>query len=115
MDAARFNIFWFLSLLAPAAIMITASFARQKWVAWFAAVISLAATYWLCLLSVVRKWDIRTSIAATDAQKQWVFDHDGANQAFTSVVTGPLEAVGYTVFWGLVGWKLASMLRARSS
>ncbi len=115
MDAARFNVFWFLSLLAPALIMIAASTARQKWVSSAAAVVSLGTTYWLCLLSVARKWNIRASLATTEAQKQWVYDHDGANQAFTAVVTGPLEAVVYTVLWGVFGWKLISMYRSRSS
>jgi hypothetical protein len=115
MDGARFNVFWYLLLLAPALIMIFASTARRKWLSFVAAVVSLATTYWLCLLSVVRKWNIRASLATTDAQKQWVYDHDGANQAFTAVVTGPLEAVVYTVLWGVIGWKLISMYQARSS
>jgi hypothetical protein len=115
MDGARFNVFWFLSLLAPALIMIAASTARRIWLSLAAAAISLGATYCLCLLSVERKWDIRLRLATTDAQRQWVYDHDGANQAATVVITGPLEAVVYTVLWGVVGWKLISMYQARSS
>jgi len=115
MDVARFNVFWFLSLLAPAAIMIGASAGRRIWLSFVAAAVSLGATYWLCLLAVSRKWDIRAASAATESQKQWVYDHDGANQAFTAVVTGPLEAVVYTLFWGVIGWKLVSMYRSRSS
>jgi hypothetical protein len=95
--------------------MLVASAARRIWLSLGAALVSLAVTYWLCLLSVARKWDIRASLATTDAQKQWVYDHDGANQAFTAVVTGPLEAIAYTVLWGLIGWKLISMYQSRSS
>lgn len=115
MDGARLNVFWFLSLLAPALIMLSASAGRRIWLSLSAAVVSLGLTYWLCLLSVERKWDIRASLATTEAQRQWVYDHDGANQAFTAVVTGPLEAVVYTVLWGLVGWKLFSLYQSRSS
>ena len=95
--------------------MLAASAGRRIWLSLGAAAISLAATYWLCLLAVARKWDIRAASAATDAQKQWVYDHDGANQAFTAVVTGPLEALVYTLIWGVIGWKLVSMYRSRSS
>ena len=115
MDGARLNVFWFSSLLAPALIMIAASTALRIWLSLAAAVVSLGATYWLCLLSVTRKWDIRASLATTDAQKLWVYDHDGANQAFTAVITGPLEAVVYTVLWGVIGWKLVAMYQSRSS
>jgi hypothetical protein len=95
--------------------MLSASVARRAWVSLAAGLLSLAATYWLCLLSVARKWDIRANLATTEAQKQWVYDHDGANQAFTAVITGPLEAMAYTVLWGFVGWTLISMYRSRSS
>jgi hypothetical protein len=115
MDGARFNLFWFLSLFAPALIMLAASAARRKWLSLVAAVLSLGVTYWLCLLAVARKWGIRAQFASTDAQKQWVYDHDGANQAFTAVITGPLEAIVYTVLWWIVGWKLFSIYQARSS
>ena len=115
MDGARLNVFWFLSLLVPAVIMLTASTGKRVWLSAGAAVVSLAATYWLCLLAVARKWDIRAASAATEAQKQWVYDHDGANQAFTAVVTGPLEAVGYTLLWGVIGWALISRYQSRSS
>jgi hypothetical protein len=115
MDGARLNVFWFLSLLVPALIMVAASCGRRVWLILGAGVVSLAATYWLCLLAVARKWDIRASLATTEAQKQWVYDHDGANQAFTAVVTGPIEAIASTVLWGVIGWKFISMLKARSS
>jgi hypothetical protein len=115
MDAARLNVFWFLSLLVPATIMLAASTGRRIWLSLGAAAVSLAATYWLCLLAVARKWDIRAASATTEVQKQWVYDHDGANQAFTAVVTGPLEALVYTLFWGVIGWKLISMYQSRSS
>jgi hypothetical protein len=115
MDGARLNVFWFLSLVAPALIMLAASTGRRVWLSLGAAMFSLAVTYWLCLLSVARKWEIRASLATTDVQKQWVYDLDGANQAFTAIVTGPLEAIAYTILWGLIGWKLASMYQSRPS
>ena len=115
MDGARLNVFWFLSQFAPALIMLAASTRRRIWLSLGAGIVSLAVTYWLCLLSVSRKWDIRAALATTESQKQWVYDHDGANQAFTAVVTGPLEALAYTVLWGLIGWKFISMYRPQSS
>jgi hypothetical protein len=111
MDSARLNVYWFLSLLAPAAIMCAAALARRKWVSLCALPISIAVTYWLCLLAVTRKWQTYLSRATTDAERQWVFDHDGGNQAFTAVVTGPLEAVLYSVIWGVIGWKLSARSR----
>jgi hypothetical protein len=114
MDGARFNVFWFLSLLTPAAIMLAASLGRRWWLSGAAALASLAITYWLCLLAVEQKWTTRLELATTEAQRQWVYDSDGGNQAFTAVVTGPLEAIAYTALWALVGWKLVSMYQDRS-
>jgi hypothetical protein len=115
MEDARFNVFWFLSLLAPAAIMLIGSLGHRLWQSLIAGGLSVYLTYWLCLLAVTRKWDMRLAQATTEAQRQLVFDSDGGNQAFTAVITGPLEAVIYTVLWGVVGWKLVSRHRLRSA
>ena len=115
MDGGEFNIFWFLSLLAPAIIMLAASISRRVWVSLLAALVSLGATYWFCVLAVAKKWDIRGQLATTEAQRQWVYDNDGANQAFTAIISGPFEAILYTIVWGVLGWKLVKMYRARAS
>ena len=115
MDDARFNAFWFLSLVAPAAIMLIGSLGHRLWQSLIAGALSVCLTYWLCLLAVERKWQTRMAEAATDEQLQWVTNSDGANQAFTSVITGPLEAVVYTVLWGIVGWKLIARHRLKSA
>jgi hypothetical protein len=115
MDSARFNVFWFVSVLAPAAIMLFASLARRWWLTALAAALSVAATYWFCLIAVEQKWTIRYDLVQSDPELQRLYDSDGANQAFTAVVTGPIEAVGYTVLWGFLGWKFVSMYQARSS
>jgi hypothetical protein len=115
MDDARFNVFWFLSFLVPAAVMLAASLGRRWWLSGIAALVSVAITYWLCLLAVTQKWTIRSELATTEAEKQWVYDSDGGNQAFTAVVTGPFEAVLYTALWGFLGWMLVSMYQDRSS
>jgi hypothetical protein len=115
MDAARFNVFWFLSIFIPAVIMLAASLGRRWWLSGIAALASVATTYWLCLLAVSRKWSLRLELAATEAQRQWVYDSDGGDQAFTAVVTGPLEAILYTMLWAFLGWKLVSMYQSRSS
>jgi hypothetical protein len=115
MDSARFNVFWFLSLLVPAVVMLAASLGRKWWLSGIAALASVTTTYWLCLLAVSRKWSIRSELATSEAQRQWVYDSDGGNQAFTAVVTGPLEAILYTALWAFLGWKLVSMYQGRSS
>lgn len=83
MDDARFNVFWFLSVVAPAAIMLAASIGRRVWLTLIAGAASICITYWLCLLAVVRKWDLRLARATTEVQQQLVYDSDGGNQAFT--------------------------------
>lgn len=115
MEDARFNVFWFLSLFAPAAIMLIGSLGRRLWQSLIAGALSVWLTYWLCVLAVVRKWDMRLAQATTEAQRQWIFDSDGGNQAFTAVITGPLEAVVYTAFCGVVGWKLIARHRLKSA
>jgi hypothetical protein len=115
MDDARFNVFWFLSLIAPAVMMLIASFGRRLWQCLIVGGLSLCIAYWFCLLAVDRKWDVRLAQATIEAQRQWVYDSDGGNEAFTAVVTGPIEAGLYTVIWGLIGWKLGLLYRHRSA
>jgi hypothetical protein len=114
MDDARFNVFWFLSLLAPAAIMLIASLGHRLWQSVIAGALSVYLTYWLCVFAVERKWQMRLAQATTDEQLQRA-TADGANLTFTALITGPLEAVLYTVLWGIVGWKLISRHRLKSA
>jgi len=110
MAAARFNVFWLLSFLAPAAIMLLVTFCKEKRIFVAGVVISLVVTYALCNLAVQEKWQTRIEIAKTEKQLE-AATADGANVVFTAYLFGPLEAVLYTWFWGYIGRKAWPMLQ----
>jgi uncharacterized membrane protein len=112
MAAARFNVFWFLSFLAPAAIMLLAASLKEKRIFVAGAVVSLVATYTLCNLAVQEKWQTRVEIAKTENQLE-AATADGANTVFTAYLFAPLEAVLYTWFWGYIGRKAWPVLKKR--
>jgi len=114
MAAARFNVFWFLSFLAPAAIMLFAAFWNERRIFLAGAVISLVVTYSLCNLAVQEKWKTRLEIAKTEKQLE-VATADGANVVFTAYIFGPLEAVLYTWFWGYIGRKAWPILKKQNT
>ena len=102
MDAARLNLFWFLSLLVPAAIMFGATYFQRRWVLVLGIVFSLSATYVLCNVAAQKKWDIRIENAKTDQELE-AATADGANIVFTAFLFAPLESVTYTWLWSVVG------------
>jgi hypothetical protein len=104
MAAARFNVFWFLSFLAPAVIMLLAASRKEKRIFIAGVIISLVATYTLSNLAVQEKWQTRFEIAKTKEQLE-VATADGANLVFTAILFAPLESVLYTWFWGYIGRK----------
>ena len=110
MAAARFNAFWFLSFLAPAAIMLLVTFWKEKRVFVAGVVISLVVTYTLCNLAVQEKWQTRIEMANPEKQLE-AATADGANTVFTAYFFGPLEAVLYTWFWGYIGRKVWPILQ----
>jgi hypothetical protein len=110
MAAARLNVFWFLSFLAPAAIMLLATFWKQRRILVVGVVISLVVTYTLSNLAVQQKWQTRLETAKTEKQLE-AATADGANIVFTAYVFGPLEAVLYTWFWGYAGRKVWPVLK----
>jgi hypothetical protein len=112
MLAARFNVYWFLSILAPALIMLAATYWRRRPVLIVGALLSLFITYALCNFSVREKWRIRNEIAQTDSEKEHA-TADGANLVFTVIFIGPFEAIAYTSLWGVVGWRLWARLRPK--
>jgi hypothetical protein len=105
MEAARFNGYWFLSLLAPAFVMLLVTYWRKKAVFVSGVVISLVLTYGLCNLAVWEKWDIRNEVARTKEEREYA-TADGANLVFTALLFAPCEAVLYTCLWGFVGRKV---------
>jgi hypothetical protein len=105
MIAARFNLWWYLSLIVPAVVMLTATFWHKRYLFIIAIVLSLLATYALCNISVREKWKTRFEIAKTQPENEYS-SADGANLVFTAIAIGPFEAILYTAFWGLIGWKL---------
>jgi hypothetical protein len=105
MIAARYNLWWYLSLIAPAILMLAATFWHKKHILIFAVILSIVGTYALCNISVREKWKTRYEMAKTQQEIEYACA-DGANLVFTAIAIGPFEAFLYTTFWGFVGWKL---------
>ena len=103
MFAARYNIYWYLSFVAPMVIMLIGTLRRKKSFLMIAILISLVSTYYLCNISVQKKWQDRFNLAVTEEEREYAHT-DGANLAFTTILIGPFEAVLYTSIWGVVGW-----------
>jgi hypothetical protein len=105
MIAARYNLWWYLSFIVPAAVMIVGTFWRKKHILIIAIILSVFSTYALTNISVHQKWKKRYEIAQTQEELEYASD-DGANLVFAAIVIGPFEAIFYTAFWGFLGWKL---------
>ena len=112
MIAARYNVWWYLSIAIPALIMIAGTFWHKKSFLLLAIILSLITTYSLCNISVREKWKTRYEIARTDQEINYATE-DGANLVFTAIVIGPFEAVLYTALWGFLGWKAWPKLRKK--
>lgn len=110
MAAARFNLFWFAWLLAPALIMFAAAYRRRRMDLVLGILFSLSATFVLSNMAVSEKWEIRREIAVTDDEMDRA-SADGANLAFTLLVFAPLEAVVFTTIWGVIGWRFGPRAR----
>lgn len=104
MLAARFNGYWFASLLAPALVMLVATFFSRRWTLVLGVMVSLCATFVLSHLAVERKWRLRGEIAVTQADRDYA-SADGANRMAAILVIGPVEAIVFTAAWGFVGWR----------
>lgn len=110
--AARFNGYWFLSLIGPAVVMLFATFWHKKPILVTGIVISLLLTYALCNISVQEKWEKRMQIAQTHEELAYATT-DGANLVFTLFVLAPFEAILYTSVWGIVGWRIWPKYRTK--
>ena len=110
--AARFNVYWYLSFIVPAALMLTFTFSRSKKLLFLGVIISLIATYSLCNISVQEKWKVRNEIAQTNMERKYA-TVDGANLVFSALFIGPFEAIIYTSIWGVLGWKLWPKVRSK--
>ena len=108
--AARFNIFWFLWLLAPLVVMLAATFRHRRWDLIVGAAVSLASTYTLSNLAVQEKWRIGNEIAVTPEELAYA-TADGANLVFTLFLIAPIEAILLTSLWGFVGWRIWPRIR----
>lgn len=111
MLAARFNACWFAALLAPALIMLLATLSSRRWIIVLGVLVSLGTTFVFSNLAVERKWRLRSEIAATQADRDYVAA-DGANRAATLLVIAPVEAIVFTAAWGFIGWCMRPHLRA---
>jgi hypothetical protein len=117
MEAARFNVFWFMWLLAPMAIMLFATRERSSLRLIVGSLASILATFVFSILAVERKWSIRLSEAVTPEELEYATT-DGANMAFTLLFLAPAEAVFFTLVWGLVGryaWAKQRAIGGRST
>jgi len=112
MIAARYNLWWYLSFLVPALIMITGTFWNKRNILIIAIILSLVATYTLCNISVREKWKVRYEIAKTSKELDYS-SADGANLVFTAIFIGPFEAILYTTIWGIIGWFGWSRLKTK--
>ena len=107
MTIARFNIYWFLSFIIPAVVMLFVTYKKSKPIFIIGIILSVLLTYALCNLAVKEKWLIRNRVAVTEQQKSYATS-DGANLVFTAIAIAPLEALIYTALWGFVGRKVWS-------
>ena len=105
MIAAKYNLWWYLSFIVPAVLMLIGTFWHKKHLLIAAIILSLSSTYTLSSISVREKWKSRFELAQTQEEPKYA-STDGANLVFTAFVIGPLEAIFYTAFWGFLGWKL---------
>ena len=107
MQDGTYNVYWWLSLIAPAVIMLIARATRSRKIYWLAVVCSVIVTYVLCLQAVELKWAIRNATATLDSEIERATS-DGANLVFNAILLAPLQAVLFTWFWGWIGrqiWK----------
>jgi uncharacterized membrane protein YiaA len=110
--AARFNVYWYLSFVAPAVVMLIFTFSRTKKLLILGVIISLIATYTLSNIAVQEKWKVRNQVAQTDIEREHA-TADGANLIFTAFFIGPFEAIIYTSIWGVLGWRLWPRVRRK--
>lgn len=85
--------------------------AKRWWGTLLIAVLSFSLTYFLCLMAVIRKWDLIYLHSMTQEQ----MDHamgDGGNKTFTLFFTGPFEGLFWTALWWLV-WSFYKKKLAR--
>ena len=113
MAAARFNIYWFLWLLAPLSVMLVATFRKRRWNLIIGIAISLATTYALSNLAVQEKWRIRNESAVTATEQAYAIG-DGANIVFTLFFIAPIEAIVLTCLWGFIGWRFWPRIKGRA-
>jgi uncharacterized membrane protein len=112
MEAARFNIYYFLTFVTPAVLMLAAGVSRKVVMLFIVAILSVVVTYLLDVKAVDTKWATRIRLARTEEEMEYA-TADGANLVFTGYVMAPVEAILYTTLWGVVGWKLGARIRRR--
>ena len=110
--AARYNIYWYLAFVAPAFVMLLATFWHKRYLLIIGIAVSLLLTYTLCSIAVQEKWNTRYQIAETKEEKEYAMA-DGANLVFTACFFAPFEAILYTSVWTIVGWKSWPKIRKK--
>ena len=107
MIAAKYNLWWYLSFIVPALIMLFGTFWNKRYLLVIAVILSLVSTYVISNISVREKWEQRYEMAKTSEELDYA-SADGANLVFTAIYIGPFEAILYTTIWGVLGrfgWK----------
>jgi hypothetical protein len=113
-EGGVYNVYWWLSYLAPMLIMFVACATRKKWIYRVGFVSSFIATWNLCFLAVTTKWSIRNATAVTAEEIEFA-NADGANIVFTAFLFGPIEALLLTILFGWLGRKIWRPIDSKQS
>ena len=87
--------------------MFIACATRNRKIFWIGVIVSLIASYALCVHATEVKWGIRRTTATFESELE-IATSDGANLVFAAVTIAPLQAVIVTWLWSAVGrriWK----------
>ena len=98
----RLNIYWYLSFIAPAVIMLTVTKFEKKYIFVIGFIFSMMTTYTLSNIAVEVKWKERMNQAKTQLEIKEACA-DGGNRVFVALFFAPLEAIFYTWFFGYLG------------
>ena len=98
---AKYNVYWYLSYIVPAVIMIFTFYWNKKWILVMGIIISLLATFFLRVAAVDEKWNIRNEIADTPEEKTYA-EADGANLIFETAFIAPFQAIVSVICWSII-------------
>jgi hypothetical protein len=101
--AAKYNVYWYLSFAAPAAIMLFATLWHRKWVLILGILVSLSLAVPLRMASVRVRWDRQAEIARTPEELFAVQARDLPPMVEVAILS-PSQALLSTALWSAIGW-----------